>query len=517
MAASPQARDFLMIFPDAVFPAIARNPFIPGAKRSWVPVINDVVWKIPKEDEERGYFAYSFRLQDGRGVGYVRIPDYDFNQDAVEEFGRLVARFQDTTELLIIDQVGNPGGSMLQMYALLSLLTDRPLAVPQHQVTISDDAAAVAADIVANADEELPERVAYSHLLLSEKAAGRGNGTRLSHPLYLEGIEAIVPAKNPYTKKIVVLINGLTFSAGEFLAAIIQDTRRGMLFGMGTAGAGGCSKKFVLPTSRRLGIDHMMITWTIARRTNGETIEDDGVQPDVTYEPTVEDMESSDPLRRQLDELEISGFQGYRFALLKTLIAVLDDSAVSVESAARDRSWRPSQAELNDILEQHKALGDSKGKKGKRAQLSGADLTGVDLAGASLAGVSLAEAHLGGANLRSANFAWSNLRGVTMNGADLRGADLSGAYLSGAKLSGANLTGANLAGTNLSRADLSDTDLSGANVLDAYLPGANLSGTDLRTATGLSAEQLRSACAVSEKPTQLPAGFDLPPPCADQC
>ncbi|WP_353064115.1 S41 family peptidase [Tunturibacter psychrotolerans] len=43
-----------------------------------------------------------------------------------------------------------------------------------------------------------------------------------------------LPAKTHYTKKIVVLINGETFSAGEFLAAILQDNERATLFGTTT-------------------------------------------------------------------------------------------------------------------------------------------------------------------------------------------------------------------------------------------------------------------------------------------
>jgi hypothetical protein len=52
----------------------------------------------------------------------------------------------------------------------------------------------------------------------------------------LNGVAEILPAKNPYTKKIVVLINELDFSAAEFLAAILQDNKRATLFGESTGG-----------------------------------------------------------------------------------------------------------------------------------------------------------------------------------------------------------------------------------------------------------------------------------------
>lgn len=486
------------------------------------------MWEIPKEDEDKGFFAYICKASDGRQVGYIRIGDYNYDEQAVDAFDRLIARFEHDTGALVVDQVRNPGGSMFQMYALLSMLTDHPLALPQHHITITEDDAAVAADVIANADEEPPERVAYSRLVLSERAAGRGNAKRISHPLYLEGVESIRPAKNHYTKRIVVLIDSLTFSAGEFLAAILQDNKRATLFGERTAGAGGCARKIVPPGSDQFGIAYLTLTWTIARRTSGELIEGNGVQPDVTYTTTIEDIQSSDPLRREIGAWKTPVFQGYRRALLNALTAIMNDNvACRLNSASRETSkcnragldvemWHPSQAQLKNILEQHRVFEEGNGAEGKRADLSGASLAGAELANADLSAATAAVVDLRGADLRDAQLGWANLRQATMSCADLRGSNLSGAYMSGANLKGANLSGANLKGVNLSDADLSDTNLSGADLLDAYLPGADLSGADLRTASGLTADQLGTSRATPQNPPKLPPGFVLPRQCAEQ-
>ena len=327
LGASEGTGDFLLVRSGETTPDDApESPFDVGAKRSWVPVIGEIVWEIPKEDEKKAYYAYICKVGDDRQIGYVRIPDYNYSRDAVDMFSELVARFQHTTVALVIDQINNPGGSMSQIYALLSMLTDRPLALPQHQITITDDDAAVAADVVANADEEPPERVAYSRVVLSERKAGRGTGQRLTRPLYLGGVEQILPAKNHYARKILVLINELTFSAGEFLAAILQDNRRAALFGARTAGAGGCAKKIIPPGSEQFGIGYITLRWTLARRTNGEIIERVGVQPDVSYKVTTEDLHPVNPLR--VGGRDVSLFQGYRRALLQTLTtATSEDGA----------------------------------------------------------------------------------------------------------------------------------------------------------------------------------------------
>jgi uncharacterized protein YjbI with pentapeptide repeats len=97
--------------------------------------------------------------------------------------------------------------------------------------------------------------------------------------------------------------------------------------------------------------------------------------------------------------------------------------------------------QLKEILQQH-SLWLKDPKKGKRADLSGADLIRANLSGTSLSG----------ADLRGADLSGADLRGTFLSGANLRGADLGGTFLSGADLRGADLIGA----------DLSEADLSGA-------------------------------------------------------
>jgi uncharacterized protein YjbI with pentapeptide repeats len=131
-------------------------------------------------------------------------------------------------------------------------------------------------------------------------------------------------------------------------------------------------------------------------------------------------------------------------------------------------------------------------------------------------------AFLVNADMREAKLSYANLNHANLSGADLSRADLSHAYLSGADLSHAKLwvadvSAADLAGTNLSAADLTGTNLSGANLSGANLSGANLTGADisdahldgvdLRSATGLTNQQI--GMAKTDEHTVLPA--NLPP------
>lgn len=123
-----------------------------------------------------------------------------------------------------------------------------------------------------------------------------------------------------------------------------------------------------------------------------------------------------------------------------------------------------------------------------------------------------------GCNLFQANFSYSVLKDAQVANARLRQSNLSLAIMDGSNfrnadlsvsnLFGARLTGADLTRTNLQDATLVGTYLGGVTLTGADLTGANLSGAELITATGLTQEQLSTACG--DHTTQLPAGLSIP-------
>lgn len=68
--------------------------------------------------------------------------------------------------------------------------------------------------------------------------------------------------------------------------------------------------------------------------------------------------------------------------------------------------------------------GESRGRRGEKAHLCGADLRGAALCGANLRNVNLRNANLYGANLCGAALCWADLRETDMREVDLRGANL---------------------------------------------------------------------------------------------
>ncbi|MBW8058155.1 MAG: pentapeptide repeat-containing protein [candidate division NC10 bacterium] len=158
---------------------------------------------------------------------------------------------------------------------------------------------------------------------------------------------------------------------------------------------------------------------------------------------------------------------------------------------------RVTPKELSRILEDHSKWRETLQKKGRKANLCGADLSGANLGRADLSKANLRKAFLGRANLSRADLSEADLRGAflgetNLGRADLTGADLRKAILEGADLTGARLLVANLGRANLSKAFLGRANLSRANLRRADLRGANLSGANLRE-TDLERANLRGA------------------------
>lgn len=287
----------------------SRNGFLPTLGRLW--------WK---SSEDCPFNAYLFELSDHRLVGYVRIPTFmpssadDLEEFAanveinLKEFAKIISFMEERSEALVIDQMNNPGGSLFYLYALAAMLTDQPLATPKHRTTItqSDVYSAVsklpllesinsdrdARSILGESFWGIPVTHQVSQFILNffrfiveEWHAGR----HVTDPYFLFGIDHINPNSHiGYTKPILVLINSLDFSGGDFFPAILQDNQRATLMGARTAGAGGFITKLKFPNLN--GIAEVRITGSIAERSDKSPLENLGVTPDIPYVITENDL-----------------------------------------------------------------------------------------------------------------------------------------------------------------------------------------------------------------------------------
>lgn len=303
------------------------NVFMIGARKSFVPRLGKILWQ---SDEDSHFDAYIFQAKDGRKMGYVRIAAYDGDYKEVQEFAKLMAKYQVETDALVIDQVSNPGGSVFYLYALASHLTDKPLVAPRHRLIIGEAEAHQSAQLLLQMaraaqkpekakkkiakDEEEPNASGYpitqKFMMLMVQSAQFilkqfNSGKRFTDLIHISGVADIDPApkaEERYTKPILLLTNALDFSGGDFFPAILQDNKRATILGVRTAGAGGIVKPFSL---NQFGIARLSATTSLAERPNGQPIENLGVTPDIPYDITAKDMRT--------------GFAQYRWEILKAL------------------------------------------------------------------------------------------------------------------------------------------------------------------------------------------------------
>lgn len=276
-----------------------------GERVSFLPRLGEVIWSTP---ESNPFDAYLYYDEDHRVMGYLRIPHYMFDEDEVAQFAEVIEVLQENADALVLDQLNNTGGNLFIAYGFASMLTDKPLVTPKEHMLLSQyelmDAFMIldALDWVQSAEDAknlfgetfFGNPVTYQMILfireycrfLQDQWIQGKYYTDLTH---IFGIDHVNPhPKVRFTKPIVMLINGLDFSCGDFFPAIMQDNKRVTLLGTRTAGAGG----FVVghQIANRLGIYYMTITGSLGIRLNGQPIENLGVQPDIVNELTVEDI-----------------------------------------------------------------------------------------------------------------------------------------------------------------------------------------------------------------------------------
>jgi hypothetical protein len=277
-----------------------------GGRTSYVPVLGQVIWH---SDDKDHFDSYIYRNDAGKLIGYVRIPHYVENGDAFREFKKVIARMQGATDGLVIDEINNPGGSVFYVLALMSVLSDKPIKVPDHQMTLwpsmLDELLKQKVKLAAVTNDEEARKaygsddidgypvnyqLAQSYMEFArEIETAWKNKVHLTAPMHLEGVDKVNPDPEVhYTKPIVVLVNELDFSGGDFFPAILQDNKRVKIFGQRTSGAGGYVLSVEFPSA--LGLQKFSFTGSIARRINNDPIENLGVTPDIPYALTERDL-----------------------------------------------------------------------------------------------------------------------------------------------------------------------------------------------------------------------------------
>lgn len=195
------------------------------------------------------FFSGTFE-SGGYRIGYIRIPDYgpaDPN-GALTAFAKEIAFFQENTDGLVVDEMRNPGGSVGYANQIVSYLTPTMWTAVGFEVRATSEWVLAFSGSVESAKAQGAPDIIIALLqrlkdsIMSANRANRGRTEAIPlDDLTLERLPAL-DAKGTvlaYRKPILLLVDEMSASAADMVAATLQDAGRAKLFGWRTMGAGG--------------------------------------------------------------------------------------------------------------------------------------------------------------------------------------------------------------------------------------------------------------------------------------
>ena len=216
---------------------------------------DNAVWDIVRKLENEDHLTRT-RCEDGGGdLGICKIPEFTFS----DEDGDRIIGFARKHKAMILDLRGNPGGYVVRFKQLVSGFFD-------HEVKLFDKV-----------------------------------GRKETKP------ETVKP-HDPYTGKLIVLVDSRSSSAAELFARVVQLEKRGTVIGDRSSGL----VMEALYYEHQLGMASVswygaMITDADLVMTDGKSLEGRGVIPDEVVLPTGKDLAGDmDPaLAQAIQELGV--------------------------------------------------------------------------------------------------------------------------------------------------------------------------------------------------------------------
>lgn len=235
----------------------------------------------------------------GKKIGLIRIPAYD-SDDLLQNVARAVMMFEKETDVLVLDQTNNPGGSVSLVSNLITLFAKQSSVDMNFKVRASlkwlerfQEVNTLIGDLLAGdpnhaAANALKARFQYLEEEIRDSLAQR---RLLTNPfsLDMEGAFGVVQPQPTirYTKPVLLLINEFDFSGGDAFPALLKDNGMATLFGAQTSGAGGNVVEYGPLANSYFKFS---LTESLMVRPNGDYMENRGVKPDIAYSVTESDF-----------------------------------------------------------------------------------------------------------------------------------------------------------------------------------------------------------------------------------
>ena len=242
------------------------------------------------------FFFSGTYASNGVRIGLLRIPNEAPPSTAValQQLNQEIAFFNSNTDVLVVDITRNTGGNLTTAEAFAQRL------IPNTFRTVGFEFRATALEVflfaqrltLARNSGAPPEIIQNLQNNFNEvlRAYNEERGRTDPLPINALGSFELPPAAVAYTKPLLVLVDELTTSSADMLAAIFQDNHRGPLLGMRTNGAGGNNIQFNCTTftegtcSVTEGLMNRGVVISTPEFPPSPYIENIGVRPDIVVD-----------------------------------------------------------------------------------------------------------------------------------------------------------------------------------------------------------------------------------------
>lgn len=237
----------------------------------------------------------------GKTVFMVRQPSYGVPNAALylAIYSALIEQYQPLADVMVLDQTHNPGGSVTYGEGFVQLFAPKGLNGFVQFLNADRLWFTKLSTYWTSLDANMASSTVGNRLLATAKGLERDseNGLRLTKDPFsfsLREVSPPAPGGAVWKKPVLVLIDELCGSGGDAIPMILKANKLAKLFGQRTSGLGGSVEKVIdLPFTRaELRLTRGLFTTfkPDGKYTDADFVENNGVEPDVKYTHTVDDM-----------------------------------------------------------------------------------------------------------------------------------------------------------------------------------------------------------------------------------
>lgn len=253
-----------------------------------------------KDNEKPPIYAALYRHK-GKNVLLVRIASYspsDFPSSVyMKAYKALFKEFQSISDVLVLDQTHNPGGSYCASFYELFAKQDDSQAVQKCNADRKwiNELGIEWPKMAIEMESPWDARESQAMALKIEKAYDAGERLSEAIPIFT-GNTVVDPTRSIWKKPMLVLIDELAGSCGDIFPMLVKSNKRAKLFGQQTMGLGGNVEPVGELNNSRIGLRLTRGIFTTHKADGNyqqsDFVENNGVMPDIPYSHTVDDVRS---------------------------------------------------------------------------------------------------------------------------------------------------------------------------------------------------------------------------------